>query len=102
MVSDSRLREWYEQMLTQTAKADTASQKWQHRRAWLAEYMKVNAGNYATEKVRRDKLSTDFELQDAMDAWNWYRREANRLGLLIQAEYAMRRSEERRGGKECI
>lgn len=98
MATNEELDTWYNQLLVQSVKAGAASLKWEKRKQWLNDYMAANAANYASEKSRRDKTMGDWVLQDAMDTWNWHRREANRLAQLIQTELAYRAEQRRQGG----
>lgn len=84
------IMEWAAKEAYHTGEANKASAKWQKRKEYLQAYMAKNAHNYTTEKQRRDKVANDWDLTDAMDAWNWHRREANRLGSLIRTQEALR------------
>lgn len=90
MYDNGQLRGYAAEFEMRTQRAEKASRKWEERKAFLHEYMKANAHNYQTEKQRRDKYTNDWVLNDAMDTWNWNRREANRIAQLILAEKALR------------
>lgn len=70
--------------------AHNASLRWQQRKAWLKEYLKVNAFNYQSEGAKRRKVQEDWDLEDAMNEWNWHRREAGRLSQIVLVELALR------------
>lgn len=87
ILSKYDLRELSFRLEQATRKADVASQQWEERRDYLTDYCAING---YTEEQRRSKFKIDWKLNDAMDAWNWHRREANRIAQLILAEKALR------------
>lgn len=87
ILTDHELSDLMAQLRDRTRKARDASLKWEARRYRLIKYCQAN--NY-TEEQKRYKFSVDWALNDAMDSWNWNRREANRIAQLILAEKALR------------
>lgn len=66
-------------------KATEASNRWLRRKAYLTAYLERNAHAYS-ELQRRQKVSDDWELRDAMDAWSWHTREAARCHAAIETK----------------
>lgn len=77
------------------AKATEASNKWEARKAWLIAYMERNSHLYKTDTAKRNKVSNDYELNDAMDAWSWHAREAARCHDAIETALRMAELSER-------
>jgi hypothetical protein len=78
----------WNRMLEHAQMAEEASRKYTKRKTWLAEYMKVNAVNYKTDFQRRSKLTGDWALSDALDAYKFHSGEQQRLGALLVANEA--------------
>jgi len=83
----TRLIELMRQLEYRSLQAERASEKWEKRKAQLERYCDRNK---YTEEQKRNKFRIDWDLNDAMDSWNWNRREANRIAQFILAEKAFR------------
>lgn len=90
LMDDSMLRSVVLKIRHHNTMAHNASERWLRRKAWLKAYIKHNAHSYQTEKSKRDKYADDWELEDQMSDWNWHRREAMRLEMMVQTEAAFR------------
>ena len=84
------IEELYTEMVAAHLKADHHSAQWRKRKEWLTRYC---ARNHYSEHQKRSKMSTDYALSDAMDAYKWWRDEENRLNAALQTEIML---EERR------
>lgn len=90
MFSDGDISGLMDRYQDQTAKAEYASMAWEARKTWLEEYIKANIANYQGVDARRKKIKGDEKLSDAMDKYNWHRREAGRLLGMVQMEATLR------------
>jgi hypothetical protein len=78
--------ELYTEMVTAHLKANHYSSEWHRNKARINDYCDRNK---YTEDQRRKKMSIDWGLNDAMDAYKWWRDEENRLNAAIQTEILM-------------
>lgn len=89
--------EYADRQAENDAKATEASNRWLRRKAYLASYLERNAHVYS-ELQARQKMSEDWALSDAMDAWGWHAREAARCHAAIETKFRMAQLSDRLRG----
>lgn len=78
----------YQRQRKSNEAATVASNAWMRRKDYLSRYCEANR---YTEEQTRQKMTIDWALNDALDRWNWHRREANRCAMAIQTEVTIER-----------
>lgn len=89
-VTDNVLNAWAWRLNEMHVLATQANEKWRARKAELLDHIARHPNAYRDDASKRDKLMYDWELNDEMDNWNWYRREELRIATRIAAEYQLR------------
>lgn len=81
------IQTWHYRMQEAMVEANNASQRWEKRKRWmLRDFEEHPVDGF----VQRQRMSEDWELNDAMDAWNFWEREAKRFSAALLAEKAFR------------
>lgn len=82
------VNEYADRQAENDVKATEASNRWMRRKAFLVAYLERNAHAYSELQARK-KMTDDYELNDAMDAWSWHAREAARCHAAIETKLRM-------------